>query len=356
MADPGERGGEVHPALNDHAPTFYVDNQPGKYWDVGDHFIYERHVHDILGEAGASEEDDRDVRRCFNCGSPLHVVSSCPEPYNHRLVSLSRQLFNFFNDGNSGESRRIHEVEEWKRQRVEWLETFEPGHIRGPLLREALGLVGDDVGEYVEWLPNIAIWGYPKGWVGRHDPRLRVWQTIMEPLAEGGTRTDGEPISFKIHGEMDIPEELVLPVSLGSQSKASLESYHDDEETEESACSDISSSLRRWARYPETYFSSSILPVYNGLSLPPITSSSPKQSSTFSTEREALWANIVNGRAPAVSLHFHPLRDELPPPPPSSPPPLPPEPCEAAIPLVPLAGNIGDNNDGEVDMELSDSE
>jgi len=59
---------------------------------------YERvGAEEILGEA--LEPDDEAIavgeHRCFNCGSPAHFVTSCPEPYNHAVVDLSRQLANF---------------------------------------------------------------------------------------------------------------------------------------------------------------------------------------------------------------------------------------------------------------------
>lgn len=149
------RAGQIDADVDNHASSFYVDDQPARCWDIEDSLTYNRHTEHVLGERSAAHEDKHDIRRCFNCGSPSHVLSSCTEPYDRELVSLSRQLFNFFKSGSTGESLRIHEVGEWRRQRIEWLEAFEPGQIRGPLLREALGLEGDDLGNYVEWLQNI---------------------------------------------------------------------------------------------------------------------------------------------------------------------------------------------------------
>jgi len=339
-------GGGQHNAdlANDPNSLYYIDDQPAKYWDVGDFYIYERHVQDVVGEESTEGEDNRDVRRCFNCGSPDHAVSACPESYNHQLVSLSRQLFQFFKGDSGGEFFRIHELEEWKRQRIEWLESFEPGQIRGPLLREALGIQGEDTGKYVEWLSNIAIWGYPKGWVSHKDPRLRIWEIILE-RAESGVPDAEDSVPLFIYGEQDAPEEVILRPSAGLPSTEPS----DDESKADSAEPIV---LTRWVEYPETYFSSSRLPIYNGVSLPPVEGTVSEQNSTFTQERQALWNDITE----RTTLAFEEITPLLPPPPTSTPPPLPPSELCAPNSLRRLALVSEVVDDGELDMDLSDSD
>lgn len=347
------RAGQVDTDVDDHALSFYVDDQPARCWDVDDSFIFNRYTEYVLGERSAAHEAKDDIRRCFNCGSPSHVLSSCTEPYNRELVSLSRQLFNFFKGGNTGESLRIHEVEEWRRQRIEWLEAFEPGHIRGPLLREALGLEGGDPGNYVEWLQNIALWGYPKGWAGPQDPRHEVLRSVVSGPADAQDTMTEEPTLFFIHGENDVPERLALHTSPAF----AAEEPDDGDDTSTVDADHSATTPRRWAQYPETYFSSSRLPIYNGRSLPPVTTGLTEQSSTFSEDRRKLWDDIVNGRIP-VNVSRAAPPSPPPPPPPDTPPPLPPEPTEPPPPLPKQqVDSHGAGDDScEVDMVFSDSE
>ena len=319
---------------------FYADEQPGLWRELGTYIVYERHVQEVLGEVVAEEENGKDVRRCFNCGCPGHTVSSCPDPIDRPLVALSRQIFEFFKGDNGIEFSRIHELGEWKRQRLEWLEGFEPGMIQGPLLREALGLEENDTGKYVGWLANIALWGYPRGWVGSEDPRLRVWETIQERTGSGSDAADEQPSSLLIHGERTDPEEVVLSF-FSVQGSGPVSDAQSD-----STCA----TPRRWAQYPDTYFSSSLLPVYNGLTLPPIGDITSNTAAMLSLERKQPWngSGMVNG--PSDTAY-------TPPPPTASPPPLPPtQPLslDSRKPLVSLPLLLDDG--GEQDMDLSDSE
>jgi zinc finger CCHC domain-containing protein 8 len=311
---------------------FYVDKEPGLWRELGTQAIYERHVQEILGEAIPDDDESEDSRRCFNCGSPDHNVSSCPEPFNRQLVALSRQMYNFFKGESTTEFLRIHELAEWQRQRAEWLETFEPGRIRGSLLREALNLRDEDEGQYVEWLANIANWGYPRGWLGREDPRSRVWEIIEERAGGGDSDAHGSTFLF-IHGEQDHPEEVLLQSS--EPDTSSMLSHGADESN--------SSTLRRWAQYPATYFSSSLLPIYNGFTLPPIGSTQADVRSSFSSKSQTLRNDLATS---AVSEH--------PPPPPSTaPPPLPPT---LVTPPRTQSKLETSDDDGESDMNFSDSD
>jgi zinc finger CCHC domain-containing protein 8 len=124
----------------------------------------------------------------------------------------------------------------------------------------------------------------------------------------------------------------------------------------------------RWATYPPTYFSSDLLPVYNGMCLPPI---QPMTSSTFSSERHLLWERILHdadtestqtqrlvsqyiGKVPQHSSLSAPLPIAPPPPLPPLPPPAPTTNLEVG---AHQAGMSEDGeSDGESDMEMSDSD
>ncbi|KAK0211730.1 hypothetical protein IW262DRAFT_1450564 [Armillaria fumosa] len=298
--------------------------------------IYIRHNQEILGHEEADDvPPNLNTHRCFNCGSPDHSVSSCPEPKDRELISLSRQLFELLQEPTGpADFRRLHQTEAWRQQRLDWLGLFKPGEVRGQLLREAVGPREGD------WLENIAIWGYPRGWVGVTDPHALVRQRIMDEYAGS-------------HDERDLSVELGEGI-LGDRSQYlsfdDLDSAQLLDSGHASASSDAVTSLpserRRWAEYPNTYFSSQLLPVYTGIAFPPVEF---EGSSTYTDERRALWERIISPPAPSYPL-------PPPPPPPSSPPPLPP-----AVPPPPLdsphlqppSSNAYDGSD-EADMDLSD--
>ncbi|CDO70019.1 hypothetical protein BN946_scf184354.g21 [Trametes cinnabarina] len=297
----------------------------------------------VLGAEDKVEDGITDVRRCFNCGSPDHVLSACLEPIDRALVSLTRQLFNFYRGDSGGPFQRIHEVEQWRQQRLQWLDEFEPGQIKGAVLREALGLKEGDHGEGVEWLQNMACWGYPPGWVGTRDPREHVW----ERLANAADEESDEEYDFTIVGD-DEEEHMVLSTH-GTSFHAVKVAAEDDR-------LEPSSKPRRWAVFPDTYFLWSKLPVYKGSSLPAVGSdvetSNPSNSvnMTFSADRQALWQSLLAGISEPVHRVNLTLGDSStvppwrlsgvltietpapepagppPPLPPSSPPPLPPHP------------------------------
>ncbi|RPD56342.1 hypothetical protein L226DRAFT_547365 [Lentinus tigrinus ALCF2SS1-7] len=298
----------------------------------------------------APDEDSLDVRRCFNCGSPEHTMSDCPDPLDRALVSLSRQLFNFFRGEWSGPFHRLHEVEEWRRQRLRWLDEFEPGQVKGPLLREALGLSEGDIGERVEWLPRIACWGYPPGWVGVRDPRERVWER-----AAGVDDSPDEDLEFVIHTD-DGPELCLLP----GISDADTDATTSSEEGE--IKSDSATFPGRWATYPATYFLSSRLPIYKGYSLPAITRDDPPPGPRPQPTSTPPW-RLPGAFGPEVLAHLTtctalnqlpiaPPSSAPPPPPPSSPPPIPP-PSSPPLSCIPLSSSM-DYSDTEGDMDLSD--
>ncbi|SJL12231.1 uncharacterized protein ARMOST_15653 [Armillaria ostoyae] len=306
--------------------------------------IYIRHSREILGyEETDDVPSNSNTHRCFNCGSPDHSVSSCPEPKDRGLISLSRQLFELLQEPTGPtDFRRLHQTEAWRQQRLDWLGLFKPGELRGQLLREAVGPREGD------WLENIAIWGYPRGWVGVTDPQALVRQRIMDEYAGS-------------HDEQDLSVVLGEGI-LGDRSQ--YLSFDDSDSVQlpdsghASASSDTITSLpserRRWAEYPNTHFSSELLPVYTGIAFPPVEF---EGSSTYTDERRALWERLINPPAPSYSLPPPPPpTSSPPPPPPSSPPPLPPArtPPPLNLPHLHLPSSNAHDEYDEVDMDLSD--
>ncbi|KAK0463568.1 uncharacterized protein EV420DRAFT_1096781 [Desarmillaria tabescens] len=169
--------GDLSQAPSSH--LFFSDVFATAAWEPSG--IYVRHSREILGYEETNDDDsvpsNSNTHRCFNCGSPDHSVSSCPEPRDRNLISLSRQLFELLQEPTGpADFRRLHQTEAWRQQRLDWLGLFKPGEVRGQLLREAI-VPGEG-----DWLENIAIWGYPRGWVGVTDPQALVRQRIMDEV------------------------------------------------------------------------------------------------------------------------------------------------------------------------------
>ncbi|KAL4263754.1 CCHC-type domain-containing protein [Pleurotus pulmonarius] len=373
--------------------------------------VYDRnHLQSALGSDQEVEDDEgassnSTKRVCFNCGSESHVVYSCPKPRNHELIALSRDLYNFTKAQSTQvliDYKRIHEVEGWRRQRLEWVDFFTPGEIRGDLLIEALepDVFQDAESPMQEWLGNMAIWGYPPGWAASSDPQDEMRRRIMlgddRPELSDDDHHD-EP--FQVYGEDEEPEQVYLRLftpDMGLQSHsqsggASGTSPSKDEETraDEEESSDSSSTMQtssssegarspspsqqlpftRWAKYPATHFASELLPIYNGTILPAILPTFA-QDSLGSQEmeyiRDVMWYEIVHNPKSWNDA-------DLPPPPTSTPPPLPPPPPpEHAPPLPPSntppplppsqpppqppPSTHTHESDGEEDMLMSDSD
>ena len=333
----GAEGGSLSP-LDEDSMLYFFDAQrvlPRIHPDLGPEFpwtyrsasppiIYDRHGERILGELGddSEEEADNGLSRCFNCGSTKHLVTHCPDPYNPHLVSLSRQLFNFFRSERTIEPKTLSEAFESKHQRLLFLDTFTPGEIRGPILREALGLRGDDIGESMSWLKWMAEWGYPRGWATKSDPRDTVRRRIENQFVGDLTIEEGQG-SFTIYGEdrveeLDLsrPSELTLSQALRGNdltlenmppNDSDFDSSDCEGETLNPSCEDnalhilrpSSTPPRRWAIYPSTYFSNDLLPIYSGHRLPSLRSR--PTSSTYSDDRQSLWNSITSQLGPDSS-------------------------------------------------------
>ncbi len=282
--DPGwHSGGQFQEAVITEFPIFIDEHgDPSNYLYLTSSPVYERCSPDVLG-ADIEDVFHEGVSHCFNCGSTHHLVSSCPAPHNTELIALSRQMFNFFKPSRFIEPMTLSAAAEFKHQRYEWIDSFEPGHVRSPLLREALGLHDDDVCSNLPWLKNMADWGYPSGWFSEQDPREQVLQWVDSMFVETVDPGEGDH-SLSIFG--DGPVEI-LDISVSPARKP----FHrkDTEEVQEKQTKLGRS--RRWATYPSTYFSSDLLPVYNGTGLHPI---QPTTSSTFSGDRHLLWERILH--------------------------------------------------------------
>lgn len=331
---------EINGIIGGFSSCFVIDTTSSIYpaglsFDHWHSCLYDR----IPGVALGEEQDEllssagQDLRLCFNCGSPNHAVASCPEPIDRQLVSLSRQLFNFLHPDSGGhEFTRFYVAEGWKQQRLGWLRSYKPGVIRGPLLRDALGLQEGDPGNAVEWLRNMAFWGYPPGWVGCRDPTELACYRILKDEPADGRFTTAEWSSFSIFDGIGDDEEIDLTL---------FNSGGPSFRTASSLTTSVSGEWTRWATYPDTHFSSTALSVHNGTPLDKVASSSSPVSVTFTPERRALWERILSGgldtsntssvppwRMPGAfgtssCLVMEGVEDVNPPPPSSTPPPLP---------------------------------
>ncbi|KAF8635491.1 hypothetical protein AX17_003881 [Amanita inopinata Kibby_2008] len=263
---------------------FFYDAWPYGWTPVETSYV--RDIKTILGESERSEAltsgSDKRTNNCFNCGSPDHMVFGCPWPKDRAVISLSRQYHNLLHDNDAPGYERMHAIIEWRNQRLQWLDEFEPGIIKSPLLKDALG------DEHL-YLRKIALWGYPSGWFNTRDPR----EIAKERIKNGNTDSTCEDGSFFIFG--DNIEEVC-----GSNDNPS---YPDDANVAKVTKLSLESPTvsSRWASYPNTYFDSDTLPIYSPLTKP-IRSDvlAPNASDTFSTftpERERLWQRIISGSA-----------------------------------------------------------
>jgi zinc finger CCHC domain-containing protein 8 len=370
------------------SPLFFVDGDASSCEPFG---IYVRATEAIIGDEQHYDSTSLDLgtSRCFNCGSPDHIVSACPTPLNRQLISLSRQFFNFIQSSRGiTDFQRIHIVEEWRQKRLQWVDTFEPGEIRGSLLLDALG--SDDG----DWLKNMAVWGYPKGWVAVTDPREHVRQLIEKEYADSWNDDVEDPEPFVIFGD-DHEVETIYSNGINCQTlNNDTDSDYDSDTTSSSMEASISDLEQndttptkpiRWAQYPPTQFASHLLPVYTGSPLPPI---SHCGSMTYTTDRQDLWQRITSGQqssmiaSPSWRLPgTYPLTSQfhngdsnfVPPPPTTEPPPLPPPPVlDGHVPPMPSVSSFpvddsptkipqrrhlleSDDCEGS-DMDVSDSE
>ncbi|KAF9484640.1 hypothetical protein BDN70DRAFT_80852 [Pholiota conissans] len=227
--------------------------------------IYHRAEDDILGADVEPSEggEPEDRSRCFNCGDPNHKISECHFRLNRELIALARQYYQFYQPNSGLGWKRIHAVEAWRQQRLDWLEEFEPGKIKGELLKEALSA---DYANEDEWLKNISVWGYPRGWLSESDPRervkLRIWNENEGEIIDG----EDDDVPFEIHGD-DVVETVsfqdAFRIIEHGQKPQSPSPKRSASESTLSGCGPSSSKESvRWADYPSSYFSSQHLVLY----------------------------------------------------------------------------------------------
>ena len=327
--------------------------------------VYERCTSDILGvEIDDGSPLDESASHCFNCGATHHIVSSCPTPYNTELIALSRQMYNFFKPSRFTEQMTLSAAAEFKHQRYQWIDSFEPGHVRSPLLCEALGLYDKDACSNPPWLKNMADWGYPSGWFSEEDPREQVLQRIDSLFVESVDPGEGDR-SLSIFGDnaveiLDIGA-LPIPKPLRREDTKTVQDPGECPGIQLDRAEQVEfGRSRRWATYPSTYFSSDLLPVYNGTRLPPIL---PTTSATFTGERHLLWERILHDSTRverSVSQDIRKVSQHNPPPPlpTAPPPPLPPSPPPTPVPDPEIddARPGAYQTDEGSDMEMSDSD
>lgn len=317
--------------------------------------IYERTDTYVLGTETEIEEEEEPViqSRCFNCGHPDHKVTDCPIRANRELIALSRQYHDFYQSARGlGNSQRFHIVEAWRQQRLDWLEEFEPGTIKGELLKDALSNGND------EWLKNISVWGYPLGWVSHIDPRERVRDRIWNEN-NGDVEELEAAENFEIHGDKEVVELLSFKHTESDEevkekrtpTPAPATSRFPSRSVSPSTPSVCSMPTIRWAIYPTSYFSSQALVLYN----PP-------------TRSESCWDSSVFNDTDSYLNQFS--ASNQPPPPQDEPPPLPPEPPGFGLSrIMPLPSQFAslveipieekqdvEQDMSECDMELSDSD
>lgn len=256
---------------------FFHDSGPEGWIPVG---TYTRNSDLVLGDVDIpSIQSENNPNSCFNCGSISHHVGACPLPRDRLRISLSRQYYHFFKDDTFSRQERFVDAFEWRKQRLEWVDEFEPGIIKNHLLRLALG--DEDA-----HLKNMAMWGYPKGWFSVRDPRSMMKEHILNNRDLSDPR-DEDPF-FIIGDKVEL-----LPSWTSAPDKAiPRNSNHLSEPTGDP---------RRWARYPPAYFNTDILPVYTPSfkhTAAPLRPNKDGRSSTFTPDREQLWAMIVSGRMP----------------------------------------------------------
>ncbi|KAJ8454766.1 hypothetical protein ONZ45_g19175 [Pleurotus djamor] len=362
--------------LEERIPHFFTDLTPGGVFLGGwePRGVYPRDFLEVLGsnDTGFSESDlfAESASRCFNCGSSSHLLFHCPHPRDNAVIELSRGLFQSVKAQSTRDDLprgRIHEVEGWKLQRLQWIEAFVPGEIRGELLQEALS---SSSSHGQEWLANMAIWGYPPGWSSPINPQDSMRTRILgEPHTEAHDDNsvdeengelfiifgdaEAEHINFRMLSSSAAMDDTINQEQSSPGANYNHSSLSETQETApEFSHTTVTYDERksplpsRWARYPITHFSSELLPIYTGFALPTLAESPTAEAQSSQHMYDAMWSGV---------LHSHKAWDEPPPPPPTTPPPLPSPPPLPPPPLPPIPLGA-DDGEGEGEMDLSDSD
>ncbi|KZT39211.1 hypothetical protein SISSUDRAFT_1032763 [Sistotremastrum suecicum HHB10207 ss-3] len=276
---------------------YSIDITPQETISSDDVILYDTSDYIPIGEETVSDDADEvtDSRRCFNCGSPSHGVSSCPEPRNPELIALSRQMFQFYNDSTS--SMRFHEGIGKQLEKLSFIDEFQPGRVQGYLLREALDLDEEqEINEDYPWYYNMMRWGYPPGYYSRLDPKTRCRSRILDVDALE-ISSDDDDLAIFGEDETDMVHGDILKNS---------DSQHEDPENGAE-----SGKEKRWVTYSTSLFLSDILPVYSRAPLPDPEST---KSATFTSDREDLWQRLIREQNPVAAVHKPQLKRTPPPP------------------------------------------
>ena len=338
MGSNEETGGRPEIRQGVDSYPFFHDSQPEGWIPFG---TYTRNSDLVLGDVRipSIQSENNLYPGCFNCGSISHHVGACPLPRDRSRISLSRQYYQFFKDDSSSRHERLVDSFEWLKQRLEWVEEFEPGIIKNQLLRVALG--DEDT-----HLKKMAMWGYPKGWFSVRDPRSVMKEHILN---HRGLADPHDEDPFFIIGD----KVELLPSRTSAPDKGMEKTM------------DCLSEPRRWARYPPAYFNTDTLPVYtpnfkHTETQAPSRTNQDDHTSTFTPDRQQLWEMIVSGRTPlendglrslippwrrpsaflehsnSSSPQIETIIYDAPPLPAQSPPPLPPAPPQPSPELHPV--------------------
>ncbi|KAG9014075.1 hypothetical protein FRB94_000273 [Tulasnella sp. JGI-2019a] len=270
---------------------------------------------------------------CFNCASPSHQLSKCALPRDRCEIEANMALWAELRDEDnspSGGAGRFFHGPMWIAQRLRWLDEFTPGSVKGPELREALGLVsvtsGDskingDEGMTMPWFDGgdaegscggMRFWGYPPGWLSDIDPKELMRARILGEQ-ELSLDISAIPILLLINGEKDThPETIHLNCVDGIKPHPTRDFPSSNELL---STSSIKQGLRRWASYQTTLFSSDHLPISNvSCPLPPSLQPRPRPrppltpaptfASTFTQDRRNLWAALINGASAGAMSHI----------------------------------------------------
>ncbi|KAF8912121.1 hypothetical protein CPB84DRAFT_1841816 [Gymnopilus junonius] len=321
--------------------------------------VYTRAQEDILGDDPPGVETENqpgpDQSRCFNCGDPDHKITECHYRLNRDLIALSRQYYHFFQGTlGSGNWQRVHTAEAWRQQRLNWLEEFEPGKIKGELLKDALRSSDNEL------LKNISVWGYPLGWLSEVDPRERVRARIWnENDGDIDAELEHAP-SFEIHGEDHIETmsfqdtfQLTEHPSYASESRSNSPSATESSSTDTHS---EPATINRWATYPSDYFSSQLLIPYRPPSPPSPWFRFEDTSAYLAYHAPRSFAHISTPPPPSEEPPPLPPLMLLPPPPSTTLPPLPTNYTPISSQRTSQRVDLDGADLSECDMDLSDSE
>nr|XP_018263176.1 uncharacterized protein I303_04669 [Kwoniella dejecticola CBS 10117]OBR85334.1 hypothetical protein I303_04669 [Kwoniella dejecticola CBS 10117] len=263
--------------------TFEVDTRPDLVGleDGGGDVLYDEPLRAV--------EEDRSkptsTATCWNCLSPGHAYTSCPEPKNHMIIRHAREAHLFQRDFVMPEHARpaldtylsMNVTHEEKDRRLELVDKFQAGRISQEL-EDAIchfdeDAIEDDsqmdlIRQQIEvkrrrkrwdWYDRIMRWGYPPGWIavkGEPAKTFSLEAKLVEVEAEAEARSD--PIeesrrriealqihekAFELDLEGDADELQVIGGTLGTPRSSIVDSDSSPSGSESDSGSETSSLL-----------------------------------------------------------------------------------------------------------------